>query len=422
MQSQIQQSRLKALNGYLIPSDVVDELVSFQVVEKILRESRSVCNKAEWIPNFGRRWFTALVYNEMAEFIPLLLCLEIDDDHLPKLDAKDLASSLAHTVSSKPPLRDLMKRFDVAKFLDTYREYFAPTVFQGSYMDGRREVIPIVATEFGLESADGSEGTAVIPRAYHLYGDTDGLLNKNGDLCVAVKEARPRHHVSLRLAEDLVLNQHIYESLATFQLGDDVFEIWCLPLPYGNLDDLWPEIHARNHDKNVQMWLIGQMVGIAEGLDFIHCGRIVELGFHGDIRPEHILWSGGRPGLLPPHGILQLEIPHTEVISDGYTDKQRDITMLCCVYLGVSACLILEWKDIQALLIDLYYGLGVLTTGNVLVVQERLEKWFSKLRKEPSCNSTLHRVISSISTGFYSDRPYPLAMSLRKAAHVIVPT
>ncbi|KAL5360422.1 hypothetical protein BJX96DRAFT_184527 [Aspergillus floccosus] len=51
LRSQIQQSRLKALNGWFVPSDAVEQVVSFQVLEKILRESGIVTydpDKPHW--------------------------------------------------------------------------------------------------------------------------------------------------------------------------------------------------------------------------------------------------------------------------------------------------------------------------------------------------------------------------------------
>ncbi|EAU30431.1 predicted protein [Aspergillus terreus NIH2624] len=424
LQYNLQQSRLKVLNGFLIPFSTVDTLVSFQVLEKVLRESGNKHNEARWIYGHGRRWFATLVYSQMTEFIPLLLSLKMRDDSPYGPNADNLVRVLSQRVS---PLSDLVKRFDAAKFFDVYRELSAPIITQGIHIHGGKEVVPIVVTRVvALEIAGVSYQTAVIPRANHPCQDTLNYVNENGDLCaVVVKKARKTSYTYVRPVDNLAFYRYIYASLATFQLGDDVFEIWPLPPPHGSLKDLWILLYANRHNEGVKRWSICQMVGIAEALDFIHNGRIAEVFFHGDIRPEHIQWRGGMQGVPPPNGILQLKLPHRMApfsVSDNLIAKQRDITMLCCIYLVIAACLVpLEWKDILALHIDLQEDLDLISGKSVSPKQERLGRWVSKLNEESAHCLILHRVISFISTGFLACKlPFSsqnLVSGLRQAAH-----
>lgn len=401
----------------------------------------------------GRRWFAALVYNQMTEFLPLL-----HTGYLPILDAEDFARKLGHQVPSGSPLRNLIRRFDAAKFLDAYREFSAPVIIQGSHMDGDKEVIPIVATDMGLESGEVTEQELripvgpelpvdnflresrslrvarykknyiprkiVIPREQHHFENAQIPMNKNGDICVTVKKIRPMFKASVLRTNRRAISRHIYDSLATFQLGDGFFEIWPLPRPHVNLNDLWAKIHAKKDDDRMEMWSVDQMTGIAEALDFIHSGEFAGVHFHGGMRPERILWSGGRLGLLPPDGILQVELLQLQssltTSDDDYVFQRRDIKMLCWVYLVFAACLILGWKDMQTLLTDLEDCQDEILSGtDVMIEQAQFRTWVSKLRGESSCALILRRVIASVAVAFYHNTSYfsrELVSSLRKAA------
>jgi serine/threonine protein kinase len=127
-----------------------------------------------------------------------------------------------------------------------------------------------------------------------------------GPILVAIKEMKQFHDVqvnynkeldTLRILQDLD-NPHLIKPIAAIDRGDGrcyfVFP-WAAG---GNLREYWRDNDLKP-DKDLVLWMIEQMAGLAEAL----CCLYRRNGRHGDLKPENILIHKAKGN---KHGILQL--------------------------------------------------------------------------------------------------------------------
>jgi serine/threonine protein kinase len=221
---------------------------------------------------------------------------------------------------------------------------------------------------------------------------------------------------------------HLIELLFTFRKRDKYHLVF--PWADGNLRDYWERNPVPKLTRDLLLWSLEQMAGIASGLARFHeftnpVHGHTRFGRHGDIKAQNILWFRAENVLkvadlglasvrgrdsrsnIPPSTVADSptysppEIQRQQPIS-----RKWDIWSLGCLYLEYITYLVLGCPAIatfaslrreasseyQELFTDEFY------TTNYESVKPSVNAWVAQLQQDPRCSSVMHDLLNLIMT------------------------
>ncbi|KAI1499331.1 hypothetical protein F5X99DRAFT_420026 [Biscogniauxia marginata] len=145
---------------------------------------------------------------------------------------------------------------------------------------------------------------------------------------VAVKRLQSTIHSDFKNERRMLVrltphaSPHLSKLLATFETpyisGDKTYSHYYLMFEWADMSllDLWRRGHPTTIERQtLSQWVAQQCRGLAEALDVIHEFKAHRRefdnesrthGFHGDIKPENILWYANWSDYKSPFGVLQI--------------------------------------------------------------------------------------------------------------------
>jgi serine/threonine protein kinase len=261
-------------------------------------------------------------------------------------------------------------------------------------------------------------------------------------------------HISKILAR--YEHPHLVRLLATYELSGRFHLLF--PYAKQNLHTYW-EHHSRpKWNRETILWILKQFEGIVSGLSLIHHLRQSTLGspeldndntsmtysqgpfgYHGDIKPENILWFNDIPG-VGQEGVLQIgdfglgkfrsqlnvskldsqkafgsrtyEPPETAL--GGPVSSAGDMWSLGCIYLECIIWLLEGWArleeffDGRSLVVgegiedDKFYTLVKIAHGSAqgevqgAIVRFSVQDWINGLYNHPLCSSLIRDLLALV--------------------------
>ncbi|KAL6238797.1 hypothetical protein BDW75DRAFT_236996 [Aspergillus navahoensis] len=442
LQQGLKECRLPAsLQAHLefIPRSELQRLVEENVAE-ILHE-RSIAAGDE-IPRFSKticraapKLFAILVEVKKERHIIEFVSEGIDDDCLPFLQASSSCSSCPALVTSQNKEIQTLQSWDIKsinKLKSKQYRVLSPVFREGEHYElDELHILPFIKQETEAEykpAAAGGYGEVsreCIHPAHHKF-ETPIPGDK---MVVAVKR--------MFRDEDYTLESKVYRELGRsrhtnlinllFTFKSDKYHL-VFPWADGTLKDYWEKNSVPALNRNLLLWSVKQMAGIASGLSFFHeftnpaHGR-TRFGRHGDIKAQNVLWFRAENvlkiadlGLASVRGRDSRSNIHPNTVTESPTysppEKQRrhlvsrkwDIWSLGCLYLEFVTYLVLgnaaieqfsrkredASSEIPELLSDEFYSPDYET------VKPSVVSWVAHLKQHPHCSSLMHNILDLV--------------------------
>ncbi|KAI0599392.1 hypothetical protein F4775DRAFT_583271 [Biscogniauxia sp. FL1348] len=293
-----------------------------------------------------------LLGNNMYKQIRHFIAENIDDTRLPlKLvrSPEHRTEALTRSSEDETPLEfSLGWRRRYLKGFIRWQWQISPTFFAVSdgdiahYECRKGEILPFMAVGQGEElpfwghdrtfnPADTSQAGNSVMLKYQIHKSQQNLRRYTTDgpsRAIAVKKLQSTVREDFQKERRMLVRltphttQHLSKLLATFETpytsGDMPFRNYYLIFEWADMSlrDLWNRDHPTIIEQDVlSQWVAQQCQGLAEALDIIHEFKAhrrrsdIESrthGFHGDIKPENILWYSNWKGCDYSFGVLQI--------------------------------------------------------------------------------------------------------------------
>ncbi|KAI1492617.1 hypothetical protein F5X96DRAFT_351528 [Biscogniauxia mediterranea] len=293
-----------------------------------------------------------LLGNNMFKQIGHFIMENVDDTHLPLKIVRSTehrTEALARSSEDETVLEfSLGWRRRYLKEFIRWQWQVSPTFFAvrnediAHYECRKGEILPFMAVKQGQElpfwghdrtfdPADTSRAGNSVMFKYQIHEGQQNLRRYTTDgpsRAIAVKKLQStvredfqkERRMLVRLTPHTTL--HLSKLLATFETpytsGDMPFRNYYLIFEWADMSlrDLWNRGHPTTIEQHVlSQWVAQQCRGLAEALDIIHEFKAHRRrsdieprthGFHGDIKPENILWYSNWKGCDYPFGVLQI--------------------------------------------------------------------------------------------------------------------
>ncbi|RSL76302.1 hypothetical protein CEP51_010085 [Fusarium floridanum] len=374
-----------------LPQGDLDSILSEEVVCEIIAEAlktseteaieirRKICgNRSE--PRLIKVLAT-LILIEKVKYIRYFLDYNVYDDQLP------LSPNYSEAVFQN------WKQSYIESFCERQYVVLAP-VFDfrtlNHYRFGPKIPMPFLER---LDSQRGAHGTISRVRIHpdHQRWDPDSPPKYDTSVFAIKKfwdhtNFNQEREALERFSYPQKGHKHLIQLLLSYQLADEYFMVF--PWAQGNLAEFWKKNPSNPTSRDDSYWFIKQCEGLASGLRKVHrddswpprhdhIGDAFQadsrnLGRHGDIKPENILWfaePGGSRGhlvvadftLMRFHSVDSVE--HTEARNVGFSatycppevdedsqtlvSQRYDTWTLGCVYLEFITWYLIGYEAIR---------------------------------------------------------------------------
>ncbi|KAL4978776.1 kinase-like domain-containing protein [Aspergillus desertorum] len=444
LQSGLKKCRLEVPQEHVefIPRSEVQRLVDESVEDVLLEESIASSESIQRLSRIIRgqlpKLFAVLVVLKKVDFITEFIDEGINDEDLPFVQAPSSNSRCptpALLTSQKKPIRTLQswdpqsikqlkrKQYQVLSpifrqgehyeldglhilpFIEEDTEEVYKPAAAGGYGEVSRQCIHPDHHEFKTPTA----GDALVVAVKRMFREADFVLEEK-----VYRELGPLRH------------RHLIELLFSFKKKDGYHLVF--PWADGTLKDYWERNPDLNFSRDLLLWSLEQMAGIADGLASFHeftnpAHGITQFGRHGDIKAQNILWFSNANVLkIADLGLASVRgrdsrsnvHPNTVIESPTYSppEKQRmhlvsrkwDIWSLGCLYLEFVTYLVLgnaaieefskeredATSEIPELLSDEFYS------ADHESVKPSVISWVANLKQRPRCSGLIHDILDLV--------------------------
>ncbi|KAL4908769.1 kinase-like domain-containing protein [Aspergillus multicolor] len=409
--------------------DVLDERWEADT-EQITRYSLTISERAV-------KLFAILV--DMKRELDIIRFLDegIDDECLPFLRGPGYTASpvlLTKQNRSIQTLRHWIPQ-DIKKLQKQQYRVLSPVFRSGEHYDlDEFYILPFIELE---EHTGGGEipvaggGYGKVTREYiHPDHLDSGIQSTQEAMVVAVKR--------MFYSADFKLERKVYGDLGPSNRHDHLINLLfsftkkdchlVFPWADGSLKNYW-EIHPiPDYSRELLLWSVGQMAGIASGLASFHeftdpRHGLTRFGRHGDIKAANILWFRD-PNILKiadlglasvrgrdsrsnvnPKSVVDSPTYSPPEIQRGHAISRKwDIWSLGCLYLEFITYLVLGWPAIAEFVAvrherdSLYPELFTdeFYTTDYNSVKPAVLAWVKHLKRQARCSSLIHDILDLV--------------------------
>ncbi|KAL2063167.1 hypothetical protein VTL71DRAFT_6239 [Oculimacula yallundae] len=354
LKGQLNDARLECSHRahcWIVPRSDQERLITVETVSRDIQDRNSEIDQPKAVEyakkacETSRQLYAILAYTKNGADICSLLDEGITDADLPFVRKSNAPKKFALYRHDGQPIRTLetWKDQHLEKF-DRCQWWFIAHIFrlyEELYELDDKAVLPFVSVELHGEELESKHGgySEVYPvrihPAHHEFWEGNGRTEN--EPLIAVKrlfnadETEYRKEATILNALNLKSHPHLIKLLATYKYEGK----YHLMFPYANanLRKYWDDRPLPKWNRNVVLWSLRQMAGIASGLLLVHNFKVtiplvasqgpggvrmpkhVKLlvqdgeqwyGRHGDIKPENVLWFETDRGNQDPDGVLQI--------------------------------------------------------------------------------------------------------------------
>ncbi|GFG06232.1 vegetative incompatibility protein HET-E-1 [Aspergillus udagawae] len=321
LQYELQQRRVTGLDGEFVPCDVLSQLVTYDVIRKVLEETGfygyGASKLAHGILTDRQRWFAILVDIGINDYIGALFHIQspLTDRHLPISRVRFLEKykSKVSQTTVPPAVQSGSNKPSTSRSL-------APILQEGQHYDSEDGIMPFLRyIDTFYTWGDKSVFVQVHPAHYDFPPAYCGAENVDGNYQVALS---PWHlgeppPFLLSLGRSWGVPWHLLQAVASYRPRgqDGTPQPICLisPILGPNLDVVWQNLAVfwqqtldTSSSRRFLRFCLSQMTGIAEALAYVIQNdpeeRYISLL---KITPRSIQWCNY---LRPTWGTLRLDL------------------------------------------------------------------------------------------------------------------
>ncbi|RHZ55582.1 hypothetical protein CDV55_102429 [Aspergillus turcosus] len=283
LQYELQQRRVTGLHGNFVPSDVLHQLLKYDIVRRVLEETgydeQSTSAAAHIILNDCLRSFAILVDIGFLDPIRQAHCIKDCDFPISRVHFLELLKpkvpkatvDTAQLVSKSFRSMEMDRWWKLAKlFCVRQRGYLVPILQAGQHYDAAEEVMPFLP--IGNTTCSNDQPLLVLIHPAHQvfprpYRDVDG--GYQFELRSLQHGIDSANQFLIYLGRSKVDPFHLLQAVASYrppEQGETPQPIRLIfPISGANLDDLWCQ-RAVTHSVE---WCLKQTTGLAEALAFV---------------------------------------------------------------------------------------------------------------------------------------------------------
>ncbi|GIJ90111.1 hypothetical protein Asppvi_009061 [Aspergillus pseudoviridinutans] len=298
LQYELQRRRVTGLDGEFVPCDVLSQLVTYDVILKVLEETGfygyGASTFADDIFSYGQRWFAILVDIGINDYIGALsqssmIQSPISDRDLPISRVQFLekykstisqitVSSAVQPGSNKPSTSRSVgsmeaDRWEKSAELFCLRQhlYLVPVLKGGQHYDSENGIMPFLPIENTFYSYDDESLFVIVHPAHYDFPPTyRGAENDDCNYQVALRpwhmdEPPPflvYHGHSWRVP------WHLLQAVASYCPRPEPIRL-IFPILGPNLDDVWRQSLVTDSTRRFLRFCLSQMTGIAAALAYV---------------------------------------------------------------------------------------------------------------------------------------------------------
>ncbi|KAI0543890.1 kinase-like domain-containing protein [Xylaria curta] len=346
----------------ILSYDVIRHVLS-QTLGRVLEESncitKQILSKRQEVSYI--KIFTILLLISKVKYIPYFIQESICDRNLPLVDYKKLHKRLSRLSSSGS-----CKAGHIYAFCQRQWEVVVPVFDFSEHTTLIKKFEPQIRLpfEYCKDTSQGGQGRIIEVKIHqgHLIGYS------SDNLCFAVKKFERTQTGRCMWEDELTVlkrfsgpttgHEHLIKLLLAYEQEHEGYFL-VFPLAEGNMADYWCRHRFDSPSPEDARWVFEQCSGIAGGLTTLHGYKSGhDLGRHGDIKPENILWFKrdpadrgylvvadftlsrfhsaktvnvtvpGKRGFTPTYRPPEVDLKSTSLSAQSY-----DIWSLGCVYL-----------------------------------------------------------------------------------------